>query len=143
MLDKLDHVGIVARTWDEASEVLRGRLGLQVDETRTTLPEGALFKPQNTRIYFVRPGSGEARIEVLIPQDTTSGIARYLAKRGPGLHHICFGVRDLEGEVRRLRENGVTQIDLGPSHDPARLPAAFFVPADVGGILTELIPFRP
>ncbi len=143
MLDKIDHIGIVAHSFDEAREVFVDRLGLTVDESRTKLPDGNLFKPQNTRIYFLRVAAAETRVEVLIPQDDISGVARYLAKSGPGLHHICYGVRDMEGEIKRLRAAGVGQIDLGPSHDPARQPAAFFYPKDVNGILTELIPWRP
>ena len=142
MLDKIDHIGIVAHSFDEARGVFIDRLGLTVDESRTALPDGNLFKPQNTRVYFLRVAEAETRIEVLIPQDEVSGVAKYLARQGPGLHHICYGVRDMEGEIKRLREAGVGQIDLGPSHDPARLPAAFFYPKDVNGILTELIPWR-
>ena len=89
MLDKIDHIGIVARSFDEAREVFIDRMGLTVDESRTPLPDGHVFKPQNTRIYFLRVAEAETRIEVLIPQDEVSGVAKFLAKQGPGLHHIC------------------------------------------------------
>src|SRR5919199_6751720 len=83
MIVRLDHVGVMARSWGEADEVLVGKLGFPVELSRTPIPAGRLYEPQNTRIYFVKVGLGETLIEVLIPQDTVSGIARYLAKKGP------------------------------------------------------------
>ncbi|MCA9853767.1 MAG: methylmalonyl-CoA epimerase, partial [Dehalococcoidia bacterium] len=78
--------------------------------------------------------------EVLIPADTTSGTAKYLAKRGPGLHHLGYAVPSVSESAAKLRERGLVQIDLGS--DPDKLAAAFFRPQSVGGILTELVPVR-
>src|SRR5439155_5080575 len=113
MIIRLDHVGVVAHSIDEASAVLVERLGFPLDAVRTSLPEGNHYEPQNTRIFFVSIGIGETEIEILIPQDTISGIARYLAKRGPGLHHLGYEVDDVVEEARRLREKGLDQITLG------------------------------
>lgn len=134
MFVRLDHVGVVAHSWDEAKEVLVDKLGFPVDASRTRLPEGNLFAPQNTRIYFVSIGLGETRIEVLIPQDTTSGIAKWLQKRGPSLHHLGYAVENVAEDARALRDKGLRQIDLGD------ISAAFFYPKDVMGVLTELVP---
>ena len=136
MFVRLDHVGVVAHTWKEASDVLVATLGFPLDEGRTSMPEGNLYEPQNTRIFFVAVGIGETRIEVLIPQDATSGIARYLDKRGPGLHHLGYAVSDVEEDARVLRDKGLRQITIGGRG------AAFFYPQDVMGILTELVPVR-
>jgi methylmalonyl-CoA epimerase len=138
MFVRLDHVGVVAHSIDEASAVLVEKLGFPLDTDRTTLPEGNLYAPQNTRIFFVSIGIGETEIEILIPQDSTSGIARYLAKRGPGLHHLGYAVESVEDEARVLRERGAQQIDLSGGN-----AAAFFYPKDTLGILTELVPVRP
>ena len=138
MIIRLDHVGVVAHSWGEAHTVLVEKIGFAVDETRTTLPDGPLYRPQNTRIYFVRVGSGETRIEVLIPQDTVSGIAKYLAKRGPGLHHLGYAVEDVPAEAERLRERGLEPIDVGAHGGNA----IFFYPRSAMGILTELVPDR-
>lgn len=137
MIVRLDHVGVVAHSIEEASAVLVETLGFPIDTDRTRLPEGNLFKPQNTRIFFVKVGVGKTRIEILIPQDTVSGIAKYLAKRGPGLHHMGYAVDSVADEARSLREKGLPQIDLGPDAG-----AAFFYPKSTMGILTELVPDR-
>lgn len=136
MFVRLDHVGVVAHSWDEARAVLVETLGFPLDTERTRMPEGNYYAPQNTRIYFVTVGIGETKIEVLIPQDTTSGIARYLAKRGPGLHHLGYAVDDVAADAQALREKGLEQIDLPGGN------AAFFYPKSVMGILTELVPDR-
>jgi methylmalonyl-CoA epimerase len=138
MFVRLDHVGVVAHSLDEASAVLVEKLGFPLDTDRTSLPEGNYYAPQNTRIFFVSVGIGETEIEILIPQDTNSGIARYLAKRGPGLHHLGYAVDDVVEDARLLRERGLTQIDISGGRG-----AAFFYPKDVMGILTELVPVRP
>src|ERR1700732_2949040 len=113
MIVRLDHVGVVAHSWDEAAAVLVEKLGFPVDPSRTTLPEGHLFVPQNTRTYHINVGAGETRIEILVPQDTTSGIARWLAKRGPSLHHLGYAVSDVQGDAAALRDKGLQQIQLG------------------------------
>lgn len=137
MFIRLDHVGVVAHSWNEAKEVLVDTLGFPVDSGRTQLPEGSLYAPQNTRIYFVRIANGETRIEILIPQDTTSGIAKWLAKRGPSLHHLGYAVEDLEADARALRDKGLQQIPLGSGSAAPR--GIFFYPKDTLGILTELV----
>ncbi len=125
---------MVAHSWDEASDVLVERLGFPLELSRTQMPDGNLYEPQNTRIYFVKVGLGETLIEILIPQDTESGIARYLAKRGPGLHHLGYACDDVPEEAHRLRENGLEQIAIGDG-----LNGVFFYPRSAMGILTELV----
>lgn len=134
MIVRLDHVGVVAHSWDEASDVLVERLGFPLETGRTRLPEGNLYAPQNTRIFFVKVGLGETLIEVLIPQDTVSGIARYLAKRGPGLHHLGYACDSVPEEVSRLREQGLEPIQIGDMQN-----GVFFYPKSAMGILTELV----
>ena len=136
MIVRLDHVGVVAHSFDEAAQVLTERMGFPVDTGRTSLPDGHLFVPQNTRTYHLTVGTGETRIEILVPQDDTSGIARWLAKRGPSLHHLGYASDDVQEDARLLRERGLRQIDLGS------IGAPFFYPKDVLGILTEIVPAR-
>jgi len=137
MIVRLDHVGVVAHSLEEASAALVDGLGFPLDTRRTRMPEGNLFKPENTRIWFVSVGEGETQIEILIPQDTVSGIAKYLAKRGPGLHHLGYAVDSVEDDARVLSGRGLARIPLGPDAN-----AAFFYPKTVMGILTELVPMR-
>ena len=97
------------------------------------------FAPERTHNYFIKVGLGKTRVEVLIPADETSGTARFLARNGPGLHHIGYACADVGEEAARIEKTGMRRIDLGPI-DGRRLSAAFFHPKSVNGILTELVP---
>ena len=140
MFVEIDHIGIVAATWEDAKRVFVDQLGLVPDEARSPLPDGVYFAPERTHNYFIKVGLGKTRVEVLIPADTTSGTARFLARNGPGLHHIGYACDDVAIEADRLEEAGLRRIDLGPVADARRLAAAFFHPKSVNGILTELVP---
>ena len=142
MFAKLDHVGLVAYTIEEARKILGNQLGLDLDEARSNWPDGSYFAPEQTYNYFFNVGEAETAVEVLIPaSDATSGTARFLAKNGPGLHHMCFAARDVSAEVTRLRAEGMREIDLGNTAD-GRQTAAFFHPTSGGGGLTEVVPLR-
>lgn len=140
MFVEIDHVGVVAQHWDQARKVLLEQLGLELDEKRSPLPDGVYFAPERTNNYFITVGLGKTRVEVLIPADSTSGTARFLARNGPGLHHIGYACNDVAIEAQRLEESGLRRIDLGPVEPGRRLTAAFFHPKSVNGILTELVP---
>jgi methylmalonyl-CoA/ethylmalonyl-CoA epimerase len=144
MLVRIDHIGIIAHTWDDAGNVLLDKMGLELDSGRTRLPEGNFFAPENTDIFFVKVAVGETRIEVLIPRDDQSGIGRRLHKYGPGLHHIGYASTDPAADAKILRERGLDQIDLksGGRGDLPGSETPFFFPKSAGGILTELVPAR-
>jgi methylmalonyl-CoA/ethylmalonyl-CoA epimerase len=138
----IDHVGIVAYTIEQAQEVLGDALGLELDGPRSQWPTGTYFPPEQTYNFFFQVGAGETQVEVLIPDDgATSGTARLLARRGPGLHHICFACEDVHAEAERLVANGLQEVDL-PRQADGRRNVAFFHPRSTGGILTELVPAR-
>jgi methylmalonyl-CoA/ethylmalonyl-CoA epimerase len=141
MLVKLDHIGIVSPTLDEARNILEGKMGLILDEDRAPLPDGSYFAPEGTHNYFIQVGEGETQIEILIPTKPDSGTWKFLQRNGPGLHHLGYGCDDVSAEARKMREKGLRQIDLGDP-DPDRLTAAFFHPKTTNGILTELVPVR-
>lgn len=142
MLKGIDHLGVVLPSWEQAKQFFVGVLGMEVDRERTPTDDGVYMAPERLRIFFCRAWTSPVRIEVLVPQDDTSGTARLLQKRGPGLHHVCFISDDLERDSALLREKGVQQIDL--SHGLGDLlssaGAAFFHPKSCEGILTEIIP---
>ncbi len=141
---ELDHVGVIAHTWDDAAKVLLEQLGLEVDPN-TPLPNGSYFAPEQTNNYMIKVGSGNTRVEVLIPQGKTSGTARYLDRFGPGLHHLGYACEDIAKETQRLLDAGMRRVDVArnPNQRPGRLPASFFHPKTAGGILTELVLYRP
>jgi methylmalonyl-CoA/ethylmalonyl-CoA epimerase len=139
---RMDHVGLVAPTIEEARAVLGDALGLVIDKDRSKWPEGSYFAPEQTYNFFFTVGEGETVVEVLIPAPgATSGTARYLAKRGAGLHHICYACLDVHEEAERLRAAGLEEIDL-PRTEDGRRTVAFFHPRSTGGVLTELVPAR-
>ncbi len=140
MLTRLDHVGVVAHSLDEASKVLVNNLGFELDQARSPLPDGGYFAPERTQIFFIKIGLGETRIEILLPEDTKSGIGRWLDKRGPSMHHLCYASTDVPGDALNLRNQGLEMIDFGD--DPAKLTACFFHPRSMNGILTEIVPDR-
>lgn len=138
MFRRIDHIGIVAGSWQEGKDVLLDLMGFEAHPSRGAGDEGTLFKPENTRNYFVQVGEGDTVIEIIVPQDTLSGAAKFLAKRGPGLHHIGYAVDDVPADAKVLEERGLKRIQLS---DP-NAAAAFFYPKQILGILTELVPNR-
>jgi methylmalonyl-CoA/ethylmalonyl-CoA epimerase len=138
----IDHVGIVAYSIAGAQEILGDALGLEIDQPRSQWPTGSYFPPEQTYNYFFQVGRGETQVEVLIPAaGATSGAARFLERRGPGLHHLCYACEDVQAEAERLLANGLQEIEI-PRGDDGRRTVAFFHPRSSGGILTELVPAR-
>ena len=137
MITGLDHLGIVAPDLSTASDVLLGQFGFDYDVERTALPDGNVFAPENTSIWFVKVGTGATRIEILVPRDDISGIARFLSKNGPGLHHIGYSSTSVPDDMKKLVEAGLDFIDFGTPTD--ELTAAFFHPKTAAGILHEIV----
>ena len=100
---------------------------------------------EDVQIFFFKIGEGETLIEVLIPLDETSGTAKFLAKRGPGLHHLGYASDNLDEDAERLRGLGLQEIEL--THGRPDLEGvdrmAFFHPKSAMGILTEIVPHIP
>ncbi len=129
MILNINHVAIVVpdletgrRFWEEA-------MGLTLDHVARVDAEGV-------EVAFLPVG--ESEIELLRPLDTESGVARYLAHRGPGIHHLCFEVADIGALMQRLREAGVTLINETPRVTTDGRQYAFVHPKSTGGVLVEL-----
>jgi len=129
MLKKVDHIGIVVRSIEEALKVYRDALGLPLAHVQE-VPE------QQVRIAFLPVGDCE--IELVEPTAADSGVARFLEKRGEGLHHICFEVEDIEAALRDLAAKGVRLIDRQPRQG-AIGRVAFLHPKSAHGVLIELV----
>ena len=143
MITKLDHIGVMAHSYEEAQDHFGDAMAFLIDGNRTPMPEGSYMAAENVRIYFYRVGDGETLVEVLVPLDAVSGTAKLLAKRGPGLHHLGYACTDWEEDARHLRALGLRQVDLTHGRpDLVGQPqgAAFFHPKSAMGILTELVP---
>jgi methylmalonyl-CoA epimerase len=125
----LDHVGIAVRNVAEALAFYRDVLGLQI--------EGAEQVPsQKVAAHFV--DTGAARLELLEATSPDSVIARYLDKRGPGLHHITLRVQDLDEALGHLKARGVRLVDASPRHGAEGARVAFLHPSAAHGVLVEL-----
>jgi methylmalonyl-CoA/ethylmalonyl-CoA epimerase len=126
---QLHHVAVVVADLDEA--VARyGALGFG-DAERFNLPEQA--------VEVATFPAGAGWVELIHPTDPAGPIARYLAKRGEGLHHVAYAVPDLERALRELAANGVRLIDSAPRTGAHGWRIAFIHPESCGGVLTELV----
>ena len=129
MIRKVNHIAIVVHNIEEALQVYEGALGLELAEVKE-MPEQAV------RIAFLPVG--ESEIELVEPLSTGSGVARFLEKRGEGLHHICLEVDDIEATLQDLAAKGIRLIDEQPRRG-AHGRVAFLHPKSVHGVLIELI----
>jgi methylmalonyl-CoA/ethylmalonyl-CoA epimerase len=126
---KIDHIGIVVQDIEAALKVYRDALGLELDKVES-VPEQAV------RIAFLLTGEGE--IELVQPTTDDSGIARYLARRGEGIHHICLEVDDIEASLAHMAAQGIELIDEMPRTGSAGQRYAFVHPKSTQGVLIEL-----
>jgi len=126
---KIDHIGIVVRDIQNALQVYETALGLTVKEV-VEVPD------QHVRVAFLP--LGESNIELVEPAADDSGVARFLEKRGEGIHHICIAVNDIEAALGRLRAHAVPLIDEAP-RPSAHGRVAFVHPRGMHGVLLELV----
>ena len=123
------HVGIAVPSIDEAMHFYGDQLGLSIVET-VDLPDRQL------RVAFVK--AANVLVELLEPTDPDTTVARFLERRGPGLHHLCFGTPDIREHLRDLKDKGVELIDEAP-RPGAHGEVAFLQPGAALGVLIELI----
>lgn len=121
------HIGIAVSDLARALPFYRDVLGM---------PEIALADSDGARIAAVE--SGDSLVELLEPDTPESPIGKFLAKRGPGIHHVCFAVADLDAMMGRCRAAGVRLIDETPRLGAEGKRIAFLHPTSTGGVLVEL-----
>ena len=124
---RIAHLGIAVRTLDEILPFYRDILGL---------PEVPLDDADGARITGLQ--AGESLVELLESESPDSPIGRYVAKRGPGIHHICFAVDDLDATLERCRAAGIRLIDETPRIGAEKKRIAFLHPSSTSGVLIEL-----
>jgi methylmalonyl-CoA epimerase len=126
---EIDHLGIAVQSLEESLAFYRDILGLAVSGQETVAAE---------RVTVAMLRAGESRLELLEATDDESPVAKFLAKRGPGLHHVALRVDDLAAACSRLRENGARLLNE-PRTGAGGHTYVFVHPASTGGILLELI----
>ena len=124
---RIAHVGIAVRAIDDLLPFCRDILGL---------PKAELADSDGARIVGLE--AGESLVELLEAEGPETPIGRFVARRGAGIHHICFAVDDLEGTLHRCRTAGLRLIDEVPRVGAEGKRIAFLHPASTGGILIEL-----
>jgi len=126
---KLDHIGIATKSLTKAKKLYGDFLGLKF------IAEEAVEKD---RVRVASYNLGDCRIELLEPLSPDSPVGKFLEKRGEGVHHICFEVKDIDEALKTLKGQGVALIDENPRQGAHGRRIAFLHPAGTGGVLIEL-----
>ena len=130
MFERIDHIGVAVADLDAALELHEQVYGMQLAHRETVTEQG---------VEAVLLDVGENHVELLRPLAADTPVGKFLASRGPGLHHVAFQVADIEGALARLREAGVRMIDEAPRVGIRGSRVAFLHPSASGGVLTELV----
>ena len=140
MLTRIDHVGIAVQSLDDAIELYTTTFGLVVASRETNEEQGV-----NEAMLVVNDNAGSATalggsyVQLLEPTREDSPVGKFLATRGPGVHHVGYGVVDVSAALGDLSAQGVRLVDERPRHGSMGASIAFLHPKDVGGVLTELV----
>ena len=129
MVDSMHHAAIVVKDIDEALRFYRDALGLELEERRRV-------EAEDVEIAFLP--LGESEIELLSPLSSDSGVARFLEKRGEGLHHICLAVDDIDAAMGRLEQAGAEVLSEEPQQGTDGTRYLFVHPKSAHGVLIEL-----
>ena len=128
-MKKIDHIAIAVHSIEEALQAYEGALGLELADIGEVSEQGV-------RVAFLP--MGESALELVEPLTSGSGVAKFLEKRGEGIHHICFEVDNIEAALQDLAAKGVRLIDEQPRQG-AHGRVAFLHPKSTHGVLIELI----
>ncbi len=129
LTEKIDHIAIAVSDIAEASRFFVDVLGLELSEPED-VPE------QKTRVAFIQVG--EVRVELVQPMSEDSPVARFIEKRGQGIHHIAYATSDILGALDAMKAKGVPLIDERPRSGAHDAKIAFVHPKGASGVLTEL-----
>ena len=130
MFGRIDHVGVAVEDLEEAVALYSERLGMAVEHRETVEEQG---------VEAVLLGVGESHVELLRPLGADTAVGRFLARRGPGLHHVAYGTADIDAALDAAREAGLRLIDERPRTGIRNSRVAFLHPKSTGGVLTELV----
>ena len=140
---KIDHIAYAVHDLDQAAADYRSKFGFELDVRET-------IESQQVELLFLKPSSAHptpktthpTMIELLAPLHTDGKpcgpLAKFLDKRGPGIHHVCYEVKDIRAELARLSAQGLSLIDTEPRPGAHGTMIAFLHPKSCGGVLTEL-----
>jgi methylmalonyl-CoA/ethylmalonyl-CoA epimerase len=130
MFARIDHVGVAVEDLDAAIALHEATYGMELVHRETVEEQG---------VEAVLLDVGENHVELLRPLSEDTPVGKFLARRGPGLHHVAYQVQDIEAALSRLRGQGVRLIDETPRTGIRGSRVAFLHPAASGGVLTEIV----
>ncbi|OIK12208.1 methylmalonyl-CoA epimerase [Bacillus sp. MUM 116] len=129
MIKKVDHIGIAVQSLEKTlpfyTEVLK-------------LPLIAIEEVENEKLKVAFLSAGETKIELLEPSSAESTVAKFIEKRGEGIHHIALGVESIEDRIKEMKENGIRMISDQPKIGAGGAHVAFMHPKSASGVLYEL-----
>ena len=129
MFKKIDHIGVAVNNLEESLHIFKDVLGMKCSGEEEV-------KEQNVKVAFLPVG--ESEIELLESTSPDGNIAKYIEKKGEGIHHIAFEVEDLDVMLKNLQKKGVRLIDKEPRYGAGGARIAFLHPKSTNGILVEL-----
>ncbi|HEX7290323.1 MAG TPA: methylmalonyl-CoA epimerase [Conexibacter sp.] len=130
MLSRIDHIGVAVEDLDAALELYADVLKMPVVHRETVTEQG---------VEAILLDVGENHVELLAPLGPDTPVGRFLAKKGPGLHHVAYQVADIEATLEALKDAGTRLIDEAPRVGIRNSRVAFVHPASTGGVLTEIV----
>ena len=130
MFARIDHIGVAVEDLDAALKLYEQDLAIELVHRETVESQG---------VEAVLLDVGENHGELLAPLGEDTPVGKFLAKKGPGLHHVAYQTADIDGELERLRAAGLRLIDEQPRTGIRGSRVAFLHPAATGGVLTEIV----
>ncbi|TDD07285.1 methylmalonyl-CoA epimerase [Nonomuraea deserti] len=135
MFLRIDHIGVACRDLEEKIRLFSDTFDLTVVAREVNEEQGV----KEAMLHISDGEGGGSYIQLLEPLSEDSPVGKFLAKRGEGVHHVAFGVRDVADAMGKISERGVRLLDERPRHGSMDSRIAFLHPKDVGGMLTELV----
>jgi methylmalonyl-CoA/ethylmalonyl-CoA epimerase len=130
MLDRIDHIGVATEDLDSALALYETSLGMPVAHRETVESQG---------VEAVLLDVGGGHVELLRPLGPDTPVGKFLAKKGPGLHHVAYAVSDIDEALGKIRDAGIELIDSEPRVGIRDSRVAFLHPKSTGGVLTEIV----
>ncbi len=130
MLDRIDHVGVAVEDLDAALKLYEDALGMPMVHREVVEEQG---------VEAVLLDVGDGHVELLRPLGADTPVGKYLAKKGPGLHHVAYAVTDIKATLEQLAAADIELIDKTPRIGIRNSQVAFLHPKSTGGVLTEIV----
>ena len=130
MFTRVDHIGVAVEDLDASLELYERDYGMKLVHRETVTEQG---------VEAVLLDVGENHVELLAPTGPDTPVGKFLAKKGPGMHHVAYQVQDIEATLAALKSAGLRLIDETPRTGIRNSRVAFLHPATAGGLLTEIV----